>query len=144
MMRARFSRDVTVGLLVACVAGAPRALRAQRPACGTDRESQMQVVAVARDMLADTNARNVRLLDSLLLSTTPADSVTLVTDPRVCARAAQRMNWLAGEHRHDRAVYVVRLGLIWGVHDPTFHAGEYSPLVLFDRHWKLLKILLAM
>ncbi len=146
MNGARSLRGIGVGLLTGVLLAAPHPARAQQStsSCGADSDMQAQVLGVTQDILADTSSRNVELLASVGLSNMPPDSSSLVTDSHICARAAQRMNWLAGEHRKDRPVYVVRVGQIWAVHDPTFHAGEYSPLVLFDSHWKLLKILLAM
>lgn len=126
-------------LLAACVAvsGPPAMAQQAASSCGADSSLQTQVLQVVRNILTSADPEPA-------LAGLPPDSAAVVSDPRVCARAAQRINHLAGENRRDRAVYVVRVGQVWAVHDPTFRAGEWSPLVLFDTHWKLLKTLLAM
>ncbi len=130
---------LAAGLLSGCLAASAQPALAQQPssACGTDPARQTQVLQVVRGILTSPDS------EPILAGLTP-DSAALVSDARVCARAAQRINHLAGENQRDRAVYVVRVGQVWAVHDPTFRAGEWSPLVLFDSHWKLLKTLLAM
>lgn len=116
---------------------APPASAQRASSCGTDAETQAEVLGVVRSILASPNP------EPLFAGLTP-DAAELVSDPRVCARAAQRINWLSEDNQKNRLVYVVRVGLIWAVHDPGFLLGEWSPLVLFDTHWKVLKTLLAM
>lgn len=139
-------RSIVMDLLAALLLAAAGPVSAQQAAssCGGDSGIQLQVLGVTRDFLASTDSADVQLRDRLGLSGVSPDSVKLVTDPQVCAHAARRINWLAGEHRKDRKIYAVRVREVWAVHDPTFHLGEWSPLVLFDSRWKLLETLLAM
>ncbi len=135
----------------ALLTGAVLAVGATRPgtspqhpsSCGTDGAIQGQVVTAIRAFLGSSREQDARLRERLGISNVSPDSVALVLDPRICDRAAERINWLAGEHRRDRLVYVVSVGDRRAVHDPTFRLGEWSPLVYFDNHWKVVETVLA-
>lgn len=87
---------------------------------------------------ADTTLRN----DLGLAGVTPAQ-VTIVSDPSICTKAASAMNKLDQAPQPEYALYVVRVGTSYGVVEPTWRSGEWTPAILFDSRWKLRQTLLA-
>ncbi len=144
MMLARALRDMLGASLLAAVFAAPAPL-AERPQassrCGTDPVVQTLVLNGVRRILTSADEEGLRT--RLGIAGLSADAALSVSDARVCARAAQRINYLDGDNRRDRMVYVVEVGSVRAVHDPSFQLGEWSPLVFFDSHWKVLETLLA-
>ena len=102
-----------------------------------------RVVEFIGSLVTPFSPVEVKLLDDLGRAGVTASQVVRVDDAPLCAKAAKAMDKLADTKQQEYSLYVVRVGDSFGVVDMTWKSGEYVPAILFDRHWKLRRIMLA-
>lgn len=117
--------------------------RLQSSCLGPDERSG-QLVGFFDALVTPSTAADTAERKRLGLEGVDSSRVVLTTEARACAAAAQAMARLAQHVHSDYSVYVVRVGDAYGVMDPTWKSGEYTPVVLFDSTWKHPQILLGL
>ena len=141
----RLPRALTLTGLIVLLSGFgyPLAAQGRHPRCLPNDDQAERVIDRLKRVVTETNPVNVALAELLGVSGLSPESVRFVTDEKVCARAAGRINWIDRRNLKTRRVYVAQLGNVFAVYDPSdFMAGEWSPLVLMDEKFKVLKVLL--
>ena len=114
----------------------------QQPRCLPNDDQAERVMDALKRIVTEPDSIYVALAELLGVSGLSPESVRFVTDERVCARAARRIDWLDGRNLKTRRVYVAQLGKALAVYDPSdLEAGEWSPLVLMDEKFKILEVL---
>lgn len=119
------------------------AAQAVKGSCRPDDDMSARVVEFFGSLVTPFSPVEVKLRDDLGLAGVTASQVVRVDDAPLCAKAARAMDTLAETKQQEYSLYVVRVGDSFGVVDMTWKSGEYVPAILFDRHWKLRRILLA-
>ncbi|MEP6732595.1 MAG: hypothetical protein ABJE10_18265 [bacterium] len=103
-----------------------------------------QLVRYFQKVVTPTDSQSIKYRDKLQLTAVTAGQVTLVTDDKTCDKAAKAMDKLASTKKQEYQVYVVQVGHdAFGVVDPTWKAGEYNPIIVFDDNWKKREVLLV-
>ena len=111
--------------------------------CRTADEMSLRVVDYFKSIVTpQTSADTALRADLGLVDVTPAQ-ITYVTHTATCTKAARAMNKLAQVPQPRYDVYVVRVGTSYGVVEPTWRSGEWTPAILFTSTWKLRRMLLA-
>jgi hypothetical protein len=139
------ARTRLTALLLLSVAFADRTAAAQsvKGTCFPVDQMSARVLRYFQGVVTPTDPQQTKLRTDLLLTSVTAAQVTLVTDDKICAKAAKAMDKLADTKKQEYQLYVVQVGDAFGVVDPTWDAGEWKPAILFDRNWKMRRILLA-
>ena len=146
MTSSRLPRTLTLARLIVLLLGFsyPLAAQGRQPRCLPNDDQAQDVMNRLKEVVVETNPVNVALAELLGVSGLPPESVRFVTDEKVCARAARSIDRIDGRNLKTRRVYVAQLGKAFAVYDPSdFEAGEWSPLVLMDEKFKVLKVLLS-
>ncbi len=152
----RFSRDPNRGLAssrlqrsAAAVALLTGSLVFSQPVLAQScRAADSVSASITRDVkqVADTgSAEYAGLRSKLHLPAVPATQVRLVADDSRCKRAREALDSLihatnpeAAVPLSPRALYVIQMGRVMAVNDPSSRAGEYSPIVFFNSEWSYL------
>lgn len=125
------------GRISAILLTSPRSRR-----CRTTGDEALVLVAYAKMLAADTSGEMQAKRTSYYIPPTDTANVELVTDDAVCARAGDAFNAdLPPSLRiTNRAVYVVRIGQVYIVTDPTAQPvrGGLVPNIVFDRRFRVL------
>lgn len=129
-----------VGILAV---GYSASAQAVKGTCRPADDMSARLVNYLKSVVTPTTAADSALQASLGLTGVTAAQVTYVTDAGTCTKAAAAMNKLAQVPEPQYALYVVQVGTSYGVVDPTWDAGEWTPTVVFTSAWKLRKTLLA-
>lgn len=124
----RHALVVMFGLLIPSMSAAQTS-----PSCLTGDEGEGLVIHL-KEWMTVTDTADVRLRNTVYrIPVVDTAAVQLVTDARICARAAAAYP----DTTADRPVYVVALGREgYAVLDPSDMAGEFRTVILFDRQWK--------
>lgn len=130
----------------ACAAAMPAAgasgagLGATPTQClGPDVSSSITIEYVQSMMTdADTSVAATRAMWALPMAS--ASNVTLVTDARVCAKAANALSAHVNSSNpmKGRRVYVVQVATVYVVWDPKLRVGEWEAFYTFDRKFRHL------
>ena len=130
----------------ACTAAMPAAgtsgagLGATPTQClGPDARSSSTIEYVQSMMTdADTSVAATRAMWALPVAS--ASSVTLATDGRVCAKAANALSAHVSSSNpmKGRRVYVVQAATVYVVWDPKLRMGEWQAFYTFDRKFRYL------
>ena len=117
--------------------------QAAKGTCRPDDEMSARIVQYFKGVVTPRGAAATKLRDDLGLAGVTADQVSIEHDARACAKAGKAMDKLAEARKEQYALYVVRVGDNYGVVEPSWRSGEWVPAIVFDRHWKLRRMLLA-
>lgn len=148
--RAWLAHLLYMEIFVVTIASFAVAQPALAQAChASDARGQSMVLGLQR--IADTaETSNVLVRSKIHTPAVPATQVALVTDDSVCARARQALDSLihatnpnAANPLPARPLYVIRVGTVTAINDPSGSAGEYSPIAFFDPLWAFLGVVLG-
>jgi hypothetical protein len=117
--------------------------QAAKGTCRADDEMSARIVQYFQGVVTPQTPAAEKLRDDLGLAGVTAAQVVTVSDTRACAAAGRAMDRLAETRKDQYALYVVKVGDSYGVVEPTWRSGEWVPAIVFDRHWKMRKMLLA-
>lgn len=67
-----------------------------------------------------------------------ANKVSYITDTRLCQQAVNAYSAAAGVSTTGRSIYLVKVGTIYVITDPTVHFGEWWYSMSADSKWKIL------
>lgn len=98
-----------------------------------------QLISYLQVLVTGTDTATITRRQAWGLPATSASNVTLVTDSRTCAKAADAYS--ADEDTLSpmvgRQAYVVKVATLYVVWDPTVHVGEWSPYRIMDNKFKV-------
>ncbi len=130
-----------IGILVAgcrMMAGpTPTALTAR---CRLASDESTALVAYLSKLATATDPATVATRIAYALPVVAATSVVAVTDEIVCAAAADAFNNALDPSNQvaGRSVYVVRVGTVYYVEDPTAGAGEFAMGMTMDANYAVI------
>lgn len=128
-------------LALALTAAATTTLRAQSSTCRAADDESARLISAAKLMVTSTDSRWIQARNAYQLSVVPDTAIALVTDDSVCAQAGSAYNSaLADGLRHERSLYVVRVGDRYVVEDPSTDASgaEYRLIVTLSSAFVVL------
>ena len=128
----------TIVVLAAIVAlSAPWTLRAQTVCRGPDSQTVLRRNTIAR-VVTDTALASAR---TMMAFPAVADSaIVVVTDESICtqARDAYNASLPTINQTSGRRVYVVRVGTVFSVDDPTLKFGEFGLAMTLSQTFAVL------
>ena len=92
----------------------------------------VRFTATSTDSSAITSRANLKI------PKVAASKVSYVTDTRICQQAVNAYSAAAGVLANGRSVYLVKVGTIYVIKDPTVKAGEWWYSMTADSKFKIL------
>lgn len=122
--------------------GSPMA--AQTSGCLAPDDTSARIVHFVSVLLTDTSQAGVAERDTVGLTGVTPSQVSAVTDSRTCAKFVSTLNHFEGVNNPNRKVYAYSVGSSnYVVQDPNLHSGEWTPVFLLDRTFKIIRPYLA-
>jgi hypothetical protein len=103
----------------------------------------LRLRSFVRDLVTTTDSTHIALRNSLGLKAMDSTRVTLVSDNRICDKAATGINTALATPGLVRSLYVVAAGTMYAAQDPGHPAGEWWPTHTLDNKYKLIGVVLA-
>lgn len=102
-------------------------------ACATlERSLVVGPLALIKSLMVKDRHNSLR--EGLRLPRVDSNAVQPVQSEEICRAAVRALNRAVGSpDALDRVVYVVRVGSVYWVEDPTLKAGEYTRAFVFDK-----------
>ena len=130
----------------ACAAAMPAAgasdagLGATPTQCLGPDASSSSTIDYVQFMMTETDTSVAANRAMWALPMASPSNVTLVTDGRVCAKAANALSAHVNSSNpmKGRRVYVVQVATVYVVWDPKLRIGEWEAFYTFDRRFRLL------
>lgn len=116
---------VGVALILLIVATAPA--RAQTSACLQADEVSASLRRYVQFLISATDPAHVALRASLRIPVIDTSKVSYVSDAKVCAAVVASINTAMLSPNLVTKAYVLDLGTMYFVQDPTQRAGEWTP-----------------
>jgi hypothetical protein len=91
-----------------------------------------------RTTATSTDSSAIISRTNLKIPQVAASKVSFVTDSRLCQQAVNAYSAAAGIPATGRSVYLVKVGTIYVIKDPTFFAGEWWYSMTADSKFKIL------
>ena len=86
----------------------------------------------AKKLATATSGEYAETREVYRLPAVAASEVVLVSNDSTCRVAAAAYNREVEGSNPDRAVFVVRVGTVYIVVDPTYHTGEFGAYMIFN------------
>ncbi|MGE0354728.1 MAG: hypothetical protein AB7I33_15790 [Gemmatimonadales bacterium] len=125
---------VYLGMAVmALLSGRPHAALPQSGRCHPDTAVLRSMATYYTSLATRNDSAAQASRAALTIPEVPAEEVVPVTSDSVCATAAAALTALLGPPASgSREVYVVRVGAVYVVWDPTLRAGHFDVSYVFD------------
>lgn len=92
----------------------------------------------ARTTATSSDSTAISSRTRLKIPKVSASKVSYVTDTRMCQQAVNAYSAAAGVPANGRSVYLVKVGTIYVIKDPTVKAGEWWYSMTADSKFKIL------
>lgn len=120
---------------------APRADMAST--CRPSDAAAIRLRTYVRRLVTTTDSSSIVLRNKLGLKAMDSTRVSLVTDNRICDKAATGINTALATPGLTRQLYVVAAGTMYAAQDPGHPAGEWWPTHTLDNKYKVVGVVLA-
>lgn len=119
-------------------------LGAQMPSCRNADSTSARLVHYVRVLLTSSDADSRALRDSAAISAiSDSTKVVLLTDARTCDKVRDGVNVAFGSPGLGRSLYVVKTPSAYFAQDPERPSGEWVPLILLTKQFKVVTTLNA-
>lgn len=119
-----------------CVYRAPLAAQS---GCLAPNDTSVAIVNWMSSLLTDTSHAAVAERDSVGITGVQPSQITPVSDMRKCSKIVTTLDHYEGVTRANRKVYAYSVGSSFIVQDPNLRSGQWTPIFLLDRTYKIVR-----
>jgi hypothetical protein len=125
-------------LLFAAASWIPEARAQSVSPCRALDEGGQATLNWVRTTATGTDSSAITSRTNLKIPQVAASKVSYVTDARLCQQAVNAYSAAAGVPATGRSVYLVKVGTVYVIKDPTVFMGEWWYSMTADSKWKIL------